>query len=91
VDLNNRLLTKANIDLAVALCSKSLRGFTFLILHAWHPNGTQMPQLLITDKVLEKADPAKSPMGRLEIWDTYLPGFGYRATQRGRGALCSQA
>lgn len=87
MDLNNRLLTKVNLDLAVALCSKSLRGFTFLILHAWHPNGTQMPQLLITDKVLEKADPAKSPMGRLEIWDTYLPGFGYRATQRGRGSF----
>jgi hypothetical protein len=46
-----------------------------------------MPQLLITDKVLEKGDPAKSPAGRLEIWDSYLPGFGYRATQRGKGSF----
>jgi integrase len=46
-----------------------------------------MPHLLLTDKVLEKADPAKSPNGRLEIWDTYLPGFGYRATQRGKGSF----
>ena len=46
-----------------------------------------MPHLLLTDKVLEKADPAKSPKGRLELWDTYLPGFGYRATQRGKGSF----
>jgi integrase len=46
-----------------------------------------MPQLLITDKVLEKGDPTKSPAGRLEIWDTFLPGFGYRATHRGKGSF----
>jgi integrase len=46
-----------------------------------------MPQLLITDKVLEKGDPTKSPAGRLELWDTYLPGFGYRATRQGRGSF----
>jgi integrase len=46
-----------------------------------------MPHLLITDKVLEKGDPTKSPAGRLEIWDTYLPGFGYRATHRGKGSF----
>jgi integrase len=46
-----------------------------------------MSQLLITDKVLERGDPKKSPAGRLEIWDTYLPGFGYRATHRGNGSF----
>jgi integrase len=46
-----------------------------------------MPHLLITDKVLERADPSRSPTGRLEIWDTYLPDFGYRATQRGKGSF----
>jgi integrase len=46
-----------------------------------------MPHLLITDKVLEKVDPTKSLSRRLEIWDTYLPGFGYRATQQGRGSF----
>ena len=62
---------------------------SFLITLAWHPFGTQsaMPNLLITDKVLEKADPRRDPTGRLEIWDTYLPGFGYRATQRGKGSF----
>lgn len=29
----------------------------------------------------------RDPSGRLEIWDAYLPGFGYRATQRGKGAF----
>jgi integrase len=46
-----------------------------------------MPHLLITDKVLERADPARSANGRLEIWDTYLPDFGYRATQCGKGSF----
>jgi integrase len=56
---------------------------------AWNPFGTQigMTHLLITDKVLERADPGRSPNGRLEIWDTYLPDFGYRATQRGTGSF----
>jgi integrase len=46
-----------------------------------------MPNYLLTDKALEKADPGRDPNGRLEIWDTYLPGFGYRATQRGKGSF----
>ena len=47
----------------------------------WNPKlKLNMPHLLITDKVLEKGNPTKGPGGRLEIWDTYLPGFGYRAT-----------
>src|SRR5215204_4283784 len=73
-----------------------LRGVSFelqdspcFITPAWNPIGTQfgMPQLLIMDKVLERADPRRSPNGRLEIWDTYLPDFGYRATQLGRGSF----
>jgi len=50
-----------------------------------------MPHLLITDKVIERADPGRSPTSRLEIWDTYLPDFGYRATQRGKGSLAQLA
>ena len=54
----------------------------------WNPKlKLNMPHLLITDKVLEKGNPTKGPGGRLEIWDTYLPGFGYRATQRGKGSF----
>jgi integrase len=44
-----------------------------------------MAQKLLTDKLLEKAVPPKG--GRLELWDSYLEGFGYRASQKGRGSF----
>lgn len=51
----------------------------------WNPNSDAEPP--DHGQALEKADPGRDPSGRLEIWDTYLPGFGYRATQRGKGSF----
>ncbi len=44
-----------------------------------------MVQKLLTDKVLEKIAPPTN--GRLELWDAHLEGFGYRASQVGRGSF----
>lgn len=44
-----------------------------------------MVQKLLTDKVLEKIVPPAN--GRLELWDAHLEGFGYRASQTGKGSF----
>lgn len=41
-----------------------------------------MPTITLTDAIVATADPPES--GRLELWDTELPGFGLRVSPAGR-------
>jgi len=45
----------------------------------------QMVQTAITDQALKRIAPA--PGKRVELWDAYVLGFGYRATQKGTGSF----
>jgi len=44
-----------------------------------------MPRTTITDQLLKRVSPA--PGSRAEYWDSYLEGFGYRASQVGKGTF----
>ncbi len=44
-----------------------------------------MVQKVITDKMLENLNPAAG--ARVEVWDSYVEGFGYRASTKGRGSF----
>ena len=44
-----------------------------------------MVQTAITDQALKRISPAAGK--RIELWDAYLEGFGYRATQKGKGSF----
>jgi integrase len=57
------------------------------MLPNWFPlcilGNALMVQTAITDQALKRIAPA--PGKRIELWDAYLEGFGYRATQKGKG------
>jgi integrase len=44
-----------------------------------------MVQTALTDQVLKKAKPPKNT--RMEFWDAYLEGFGYRTSAPGKGSF----
>ena len=59
------------------------------MLPNWFPThllgNSQMVQTAITDQALKRIAPA--PGKRVELWDAYVLGFGYRATQKGSGSF----